>query len=137
MTFTKPDNLEILRAYTKQFEGKSHDPADDEAINNHVQGILNFLDVYDSDRARGDLARDAERYGIPLNEYVGAIDEVMFHTNHNPIDAEFEIQRVLDTFRELAGEPVMDLYRAEEARQRKEDEELREAEERRNWKFKG
>ncbi len=99
--------LEVLRTYTKQFDGDGHTPASAEEIVGIAKLVKHDLDVVNGvERTTiaeqlGRLAKSAARRGIPFDEYVGAIDHICAYTCVDVGDAEYEIERVLGTFREL------------------------------------
>ena len=114
---------EILRAYTRQFEGVEHDRATEEEILSLAMDMvinmrnmpLPLLKDYDINRARRDLVSSAQRLGLPVEEYIGAVNYMAAFTQER-LDAEFEIERAIRTFRELeliGAKPLRDFYQVD------------------------
>lgn len=110
-------NTEILRAYTRQFDddGQAARPADafeiEELAERYADQIITarsglpdggkMFGTVTTDGTMGYLTRDAERLGIPFDEYVGAVARVCAYTEWDVYSTTYEIDRVIATFREL------------------------------------
>lgn len=111
-TATVPTNSEILRVYTRQFEGQDYSPADNElakAITEQLADQENSCYVAHDFACREDLntaadwlTKSAQHVGVPIGEYIAAV-HVIAGFSGTITDAMLEIDRVLATVRELAG----------------------------------
>jgi len=106
MTEMNPTNSEILYAYTRQLDGQGHTSAGHEETMYLAMDVVDEMKFpgYDIDKAHADLASGADRVGVPLSEYVSALDLLASYTNQDLFEAAFGIERVIRAFRELTGQ---------------------------------
>ncbi|OBI42989.1 hypothetical protein [Mycobacterium colombiense] len=109
-------NTEILSAYTQQFDGSGHDPATREEVTELLNDLVAQMREpvrgmsleYDADQAWESMNRNAQRLDLDIYDYAGAVDHIAAHIAPlGVLAAECEIARVLNTFRDVLGEKLV------------------------------